>query len=594
MRSHIFIYALFLLILTSCQQEMTYGEKTGFLQFSIEKNTSTILVPTRTSQQPIALQVIDKTGAVVKETDDWNNWRFEPLELPLGTYTIKAFSKGVVGTAARFDEPYYAGKTEVTVVPKVNQNVNIECKLANVKVSVYYSADVKKYFTKLDCKVSNASGRLVFDKEETRSGYFVAENLNVALELTNTDNKSFTLESPVIANVLPQQHYRINYGMKTSGSVGDISITLDPTTKEYVVNISISKEANPMVNAWTHFVEVSVGTSVDVVTKACKYRVSGTEEWSAVPDEQVLLVDKILSARVTGLTPGTSYDFCFTTNGVDGKITTATTEVQTLLQNGSFDDWAQKGEPWFPGTAAEASSKNSFWDSGNVGSTTSIMNANPTSPESGDVHTAGGKAARLASQYVGIGGMGKFAAGNIYIGRYMATYSSKPLGARIRFGREFAARPTQLKGWYKYTRGTNIDYDGGFDKKTELESSGGDKCAIYIALTDNEGLNDNGVKTAYEIDNRNANSPTQYTIDLSENNKDVIAYGSITDEQSKGAANWTEFTIDLKYRSLTRKPKYIIVVASASKYGDFFTGSSQSVMLLDDFELVYGTPITAN
>ena len=138
-----------------------------------------------------------------------------------------------------------------------------------------------------------------------------------------------------------------------------------------------------------------------------------------------------------------------------------------------------------------------------------------------------------------------------------------------------------------------------------MESSGGDKCAIYIALTDNEGLVDgDGVKTAYEIDNRASDQPQkfiyQYTLDLSEANKDVIAYGSITDEESKGSFDesgnvvWKPFTIDLQYRDLTRKPKYIIIVASASKYGDFFTGSKSSVMLIDDFELVYGTPVTAN
>ena len=37
-----------------------------------------------------------------------------------------------------------------------------------------------------------------------------------------------------------------------------------------------------------------------------------------------------------------------------------------------------------------------------------------------------------------------------------------------------------------------------------------------------------------------------------------------------------------------------MVVASGSKYCDFFTGSESSVMLIDDFELVYGTPVTAN
>ena len=55
---------------------------------------------------------------------------------------------------------------------------------------------------------------------------------------------------------------------------------------------------------------------------------------------------------------------------------------------------------------------------------------------------------------------------------------------------------------------------------------------------------------------------------------------------------WKGFAIDLQYRYLTRIPKYIIVVASASKYGDYFTGSTGSLMYLDDFSLVYdGEPI---
>uniref|UniRef100_UPI0035691D83 DUF4493 domain-containing protein n=1 Tax=Bacteroides fragilis TaxID=817 RepID=UPI0035691D83 len=598
-------YILFIFILFSCQQDDFENRKTGYLQFSVEKNTSTILVPTtRAEELPIALQVVDKSGKVVKETDDWHNWTSEPLELSLGTYTIKAFSKGIDASTAGFDEPYYWGQTEVTVVPKVNQNVNIECSLANVKVTVNYSADVKRYFSKLDCTVSNISGQLAFAKDESRSGYFAVDDLNIALALTNTDGRSFVFESKPITGVKERQHYRINYTMKAHGTVGDVSITLDPSTREYNVNISIPKEGNPSVNVWSDFADVTLPIPDGMHTSECNYRIhsiDNTSEWKTISN--VEQIDGKLVARVIGLIPNTEYDFCFTINDIKGKITTVTTESQIALINGNFDDWAQSGKPWFPGTETEAKNKNSYWDSGNVGSTSSIMNVNPTYPESDDVHTVGGKAAKLASQYVGFGTLGKFAAGNIYIGRYASTYTSKPLGARIRFGREFTSRPTQLKGWYKYTRGKSIDR--GEHNVEELNNSGGDKCAVYIALTDNEGLVDgDGVKTAFEIDNRASDQPEkyiyQYTIDLSEANKDVIAYGSITDEESKGSFDesgnvvWKQFTIDLKYRDLTRKPKYIIVVASASKYGDFFTGSESSVMLIDDFELVYGTPVTAN
>lgn len=602
MKRYIYLFvSVFTLVMASCQQEETSNGKTGYLQFSVEKNTSTILVPaTRAEELPIALQVVDRAGTVVKETDDWHNWTSAPLELPLGTYTINAFSKGVDVATAGFDEPYYWGQTEVTVVPKVNQNVNIECRLANVKVTVNYSADVKKYFSKLSCSVGNSSGKLVFGKDETRSGYFAVDNLNISLALTNTDGRSFVFESEPITDVKERQHYRINYTMKANGAIGGVSVTLDPSTKEYNVNISIPKESNPSVNVWSDFADVTLPLPDGVVTKECKYRISGTEDWNTVSN--VEQADGKLIATITGLIPGTEYDFCFAINGVNGKITTATTELQKQLENGSFDEWNQNGDTWFPGTAAEAFAKNSYWDTGNVGAAT--MSKNPSIGESNDVHTVGGKSGKLSSQFVGLFGVGKFAAGNIYIGRYMETYANVTnMGARIRFGREFSSRPTELKGWYKYTRGKDKMY--GDYNKSELTDSGGDKCSIYIVLTDNIGLVDaDGVKTAYEIDNHATDQPAKFiyknAIDFSENNKDVIAYGSITDEESKGSFDesgnvvWKQFSIDLKYRDLTRKPKFIIVVASASKYGDFFTGYENSTMLIDDFELVYGTPVTAN
>ena len=75
---------------------------------------------------------------------------------------------------------------------------------------------------------------------------------------------------------------------------------------------------------------------------------------------------------------------------------------------------------------------------------------------------------------------------------------------------------------------------------------------------------------------------------FSEANPHIIAYGTLLDAKTMGTNGWEEFAIDLVYRDLNRKPKYIIVVASASKYGDYFTGGSNSTLLIDDFELIYG------
>ena len=125
-----------------------------------------------------------------------------------------------------------------------------------------------------------------------------------------------------------------------------------------------------------------------------------------------------------------------------------------------------------------------------------------------------------------------------------------------------------------------------------MEATGGDLCSIYIALADNVGLDGGGQNYAFQIDNTLDKDDSEHfkyknTIDFSESNPNIVAYGTITDEEAKGTGEWQEFTIDLKYRDLTRVPKYIIVVASASKYGDYFTGSTSSVMYIDDFSLVY-------
>ena len=54
--------------------------------------------------------------------------------------------------------------------------------------------------------------------------------------------------------------------------------------------------------------------------------------------------------------------------------------------------------------------------------------------------------------------------------------------------------------------------------------------------------------------------------------------------------SYQPFTIDILYRDLKRKPKYVLIVCSSSKYGDYFTGSTSSVLLLDEFDLTYGEP----
>ena len=165
-------------------------------------------------------------------------------------------------------------------------------------------------------------------------------------------------------------------------------------------------------------------------------------------------------------------------------------------------------------------------------------------------------------------------AGNLYTGHFVKTIGMS--GAEIQFGSPFTARPIALNGWFQYTPG-KVDYYGSKTPSTALvKKDSTDICAIYIALTD----------TLYTVNTSEGNF-----VDYA-NDPHIIAYGEVPVKECVKTSGWKGFTIDLEYRDLTRIPKYIIVVASASKYGDYFTGSTGSLMYLDDFSLVYdGEPI---
>ena len=138
----------------------------------------------------------------------------------------------------------------------------------------------------------------------------------------------------------------------------------------------------------------------------------------------------------------------------------------------------------------------------------------------------------------------------------------------MNFGRPYSSRPSALKGYYKYNAGT-------IDKaKTPYEDLIGqkDSCHIYVGLFTWD--------KPFPV-----NTSTGTFVDRTWNNENMVAYGELVNGET--IKDYTPFTIRLKYRDYTTKPTYILIVASASKYGDYFTGSTSSVLLLDECELVF-------
>ena len=291
-----------------------------------------------------------------------------------------------------------------------------------------------------------------------------------------------------------------------------------------------------------------------------EYRMKGDEEWTKVPADRIISDGGNFRACLIHLSPLTTYE----ARAYSGSDLTApvefTTDDEEQLPNYTMDNWWLDGKVYNPWAEGESS----FWDTGNKGAATlGPSNSVPTS----DTRSGTGYAAELKTEFKGIGALGKIAAGNIFTGSYVRTDGTNGI---LNFGREFNRRPTRLNAWFKYNC-ANISHVGTEPDYADWKGRP-DTCQVYIALTD--------WTEPYEI----RTNPKNRRL-FNPNDPHIIAYGSMSVGET--VASWTPLSIELNYRSTSRVPRYILVVCSASKYGDFFVGGSGSILTIDDLKLDY-------
>ena len=300
-----------------------------------------------------------------------------------------------------------------------------------------------------------------------------------------------------------------------------------------------------------------------------EYKAEGESAWKTLAQENINSTSTGYSATIPNLSPSTTYNFTVTAgNSKVGEQNFTTTEM-LQLENTSLDEWCTDVKnpellyPWAEGSTP-------YWGTGNKGAAT-VGNSNSTPTD--DTSTGHGKAAHLESKYIVI----KFAAGNIFTGSYLRTDGTNGI---LGFGRPFKAFPAKLTFDYKYNSET-INKVG--DEALRYMEGRPDSCQIYITLW-HIGENDyeeyNGEKFPLIIRTR----PSERHL-FSPNDKRVVAYAQLT--QGNDVNEWTSHTLELKYKDNTRIPTHIQVVASSSKYGDYFTGGVGSLLVLDNLKLHY-------
>ncbi len=229
------------------------------------------------------------------------------------------------------------------------------------------------------------------------------------------------------------------------------------------------------------------------------------------------------------------------------------------LYNMGFDTWSRQGVSWnpFPKDAPESQR---VWDSANRG--IRLFRINVAEPEYGHVAVPGpGKcAAKLSSRNILWG----FVTGNLYVGRFVRVVNFA--GIEMYNGAPFRGRPKSLSGYYHYIPGT-IDYA---DKAHQDLKGKADSGQIDITL----------YGWSAPLHTVTTDGPTP------DPEKDPALIGRAVLRLDKATDGYVHFDIPIHYYS-DDIPTYVGINIFSSLLGECFTGSSQTVLYVDEFEFQY-------
>lgn len=339
----------------------------------------------------------------------------------------------------------------------------------------------------------------------------------------------------------------------------EVNVTAFGRTEKWTIKVNLEKSMviTSSIDAWTRVCWV-YGQAQEGKNNGVEYRIKGQDTWSRCPEGDITHEGGAFVARLIHLQPLTTYETRTYSDEYYSPVSEFTTGQDIQVPNTTLDHWWLDGKVWNPWTEGGEQ----YWDTGNKGATTlGQSNSVPTD----DTSTGEGKAAMLQTKFVGIAGIGKLAAGNIFVGKYVRTDGTNGV---LAFGRPFTDRPTKVTGYFKYT--------GGLISHSSAEMSAlkgrPDTCIVYAALIDTD--------EPFEIRTNPKNRQL-----LDPDGSYIVAYGKM--QTAESSSEYQRFEFELDYKSTSRVPKYIIITASASKYGDYFTGCNGAVMYIDDLQLQY-------
>ncbi len=433
-------------------------------------------------------------------------------------------------------------------------------------------------------RVEGQIGEAAFDVRNR----IATANVAMSTDLTSLDVYELNIEAEGITTYDPTLE---ELSGENFTSVRFVNVTCHGRTERWTLRVNRIEQNVTLraADAWTRVIWL-YGDGVAGKSMGFRYRKSGSEEWTTLSSEngdEVSVSGGSFSARAK-VEPLTTYEIQAFCGDEVSPVEIRTTEEERQLPNSSFEQWSQPAAPWLPyASAADGSAIDPFWGTGNNGATVLGEKYNITVPVTDLPPGVGGTyAAQLESRYVVV----KLAAGNIFVGEFCGIRSLSH--GIVNFGRPFTLRPTAMRLWVKYTRGqiTKANEIAGLPAGESLAVGDYDTGSIYIALgtwTKEEYGYGKDREELFGTDDCPVSIDTRdVKTFFNPEGKDVIGYGGVLLNES--ITEWKQITIPIDYRGVTdRKPTHVIVACSASRLGDYFTGSRESRMWVDDIELLY-------
>ena len=349
--------------------------------------------------------------------------------------------------------------------------------------------------------------------------------------------------------------------------------------------------------------------NIDGASIEFAYRKRGSEEWLKVKNGWYASDSKnpynryeegFVKAVIRGLESGAEYEVIGYADDKQSDVRVVTTASLYQMPNSNMEEWGkftndqsllptgEAGPCWYPFSSV----LDMFWATGNPGGTSLGEKYNLTYPvyKSANATNVPADSTGEVSAFMGsqnVLGM-KFAAGNLFVGHYGETIGTN---ATVFFGRPMAqnVKPVAVRFKTKYWRGNinyvdskaasvGVEYHIG-DKQIKVMGGQPDLAKVFFCLADwSEPHCVNSKDEATFFDPRTASGILGLGYFDSDSNPEMVV---------ESTDRWHTMTLPIEYSNPEVVPSQLLLTFTCSGYGDYFTGSSDSWMYIDDIELLY-------